>query len=295
MSDAQERLGYCAEIRFRQDVQLFEPSNDHIAYPEILEASVSAGMDISTGVNDDSTHTGGMDASSGSSDSLGMGAQKSIDDVSRTWYPPLKNTLALLSKLYGVVEMSVFEDFARRGVLLCVNSLRAGADKVKRKGSHLHGDLFLVRHLLILREQLIPFEIRLQTMERKLDWSGTRVAMNNMLHNTKSMVQFNMNNAFLQLAWDGIPGLQEQEIDAKRDLDNVLKQACSSLKQNAIKMLLGPMDAFMAKVTAFAGEVPFVGPNDRRPIGEPSDAVRKFTEGSSFGSLKSQAFMKTDR
>ena len=108
-------------------------------------------------------------------------------------------------------------------------------------------------------------------MERKLDWSGTRVAMNNMLHNTKSMVQFNMNNAFLQLAWDGIPGLQEQEIDAKRDLDNVLKQACSSLKQNAIKMLLGPMDGFMAKVTAFAGgEVPYMGPNDRRPIGEPS-------------------------
>ena len=31
---------------------------------------------------------------------------------------------------YYFVEMSVFEDFARRGVLLCVNSLRAGADKV---------------------------------------------------------------------------------------------------------------------------------------------------------------------
>merc|ERR1711871_1243860 len=246
VSDAQERLGYCAEIRFRQDVQLFEPSNDHIAYPEILEASVSAGMDISTGVNDDSTHTGGMDASSGSSDSLGMGAQKSIDDVSRTWYPPLKNTLALLSKLYGVVEMSVFEDFARRGVLLCVNSLRSGADKVKRKGSSLHGDLFLVRHLLILREQLIPFDIRLHTVEKQLDWSGTRVAMNNMLYNTRTMLRFDTANAFLQLAWDGIPGLQETEVDAKRDLDNVLKSSCGSLKQNALKMILGPMDGFLA-------------------------------------------------
>ena len=113
---------------------------------------------------DGSTHSAKSDSA----------AQRGIDDVSRTWYPPLKNTLALLSKLYGVVEMSVFEDFARRGVLLCVNALRSGADKVKRKGSPLHGDLFLVRHLLILREQLIPFEIRLNTVERQLDWSGTR-------------------------------------------------------------------------------------------------------------------------
>ena len=266
---------------------MFEPAQSNLAYPDILhENAGNSSLDVSDGSN-------AMDTSSGSSESIG--AQRGIDDVSKTWYPPLKNTLALLSKLYGVVEMSVFEDFARRGVLLCVNSLRAGADKVKRKGTHLHGDLFLVRHLLILREQLIPFEIRMHTMERKLDWSGTRVAMNNMLHNTKSMVQFNMNNAFLQLAWDGIPGLQEQEIDAKRDLDNVLKQACSSLKQNAVKMLLGPLDAFMAKVTAFVGDVPITGPNDRRPIGEPSEAVMKFTQGSSFGSLKSQAFMKADR
>ena len=278
-------MGYCAEIRFRQEVQLFEPIHNQLAYPGILEKSSAAMEDVS--------NEGNLDASSGSSDSVG--AQKSIDDVSRTWYPPLKNTLALLSKLYGVVEMSVFEDFARRGVILCVNSLRSGADKVKRKGSHLHGDLFLVRHLLILREQLIPFEIRLNTTERKLDWSGTRVAMNNMLHNAKSMVQFNMNNAFLQLAWDGIPGMQEQEVDAKRDLDNVLKQACGSLKQNATKMLLGPLDSFMAKVTAFVGEIPVTGPNDRRPIGEPSDAVVAFKQGSYFGSLTSQAFMKTDR
>jgi hypothetical protein len=63
-------------------------------------------------------------------------------------------------------------------------------------------------------------------------------------------------NAFLQLAWDGIPGMQETEIDAKRDLDNVLKASCSSMKSNAIKLILSNLDSFLAKITAFVGEIP---------------------------------------
>ena len=213
-----------------------------LAYPDVLSNAAAA----SEPKNEISENMGDNDNDSKTkSNSV---AQRGIDDVSRTWFPTLKHTLALLSKLYGVVEMNVFEDFARRGVLLCVNSLRSGADKVKRKGSPLHGDLFLVRHLLILREQLIPFEIRLHTVEKQLDWSGTRVAMNNMLYNTRTMLRFDTANAFLQLAWDGIPGLQETEVDAKRDLDNILKSSCGSLKQNALKTILGPMDGFLAKV-----------------------------------------------
>ena len=59
-------------------------------------------------------------------------------------------------------------------------------------------------------------------------------------------------------------GMQETEVDAKRDLDNVLKTACSNMKQSAIKMLLGPLDGFLAKVTALVGEIPVADPSDRR-------------------------------
>eukprot|EP01036_Dinobryon_divergens_P027874 gene27874-36723_t len=81
-------------------------------------------------------------------------ASAAVADVYETWYPPMRSTLSLLSKLYGVVEMAVFEDFARRSI---------GA---------LHGDLFLVRHLLILREQLV---------EKHLDFSPTGLAFNRIL------------------------------------------------------------------------------------------------------------------
>ena len=155
----------------------------------------------------------------------------------------------------------------------------------------MNGDLFLVRHLLILREQLIPFEIRLHTVERQLDWSGTKVALNNLLHNTRMMLRMDTGNAFLQLALEGTPDLQETEIDAKRDLDNVLKTSCSSLKQNAIKLLLGPLDAFLAKVTAFVGEIPMSNFNEQRA---PEDQ-QKVTTNASFQSLKSQSFVRPER
>jgi hypothetical protein len=74
------------------------------------------------------------------------------EDITRTWYPPLTSALSLMSKLYGVVDKSVFEDFARRIVDELVVALRKAADGVKRKNSILHGDLFLIRHILILRE-----------------------------------------------------------------------------------------------------------------------------------------------
>ena len=53
-----------------------------------------------------------------------------------------------------------------RSVELCVIALQVGADGVRRSRSVLNGDLFLVRHLLVLREQLIPFEIRLQSVQK---------------------------------------------------------------------------------------------------------------------------------
>ena len=64
--------------------------------------------------------------------------------------------------------------------------------------------------------------------------------------------------------------MHETEVDAKRDLDGVLKGACSSLKHNAIKMLLGPLDAFLAKVTAYVGEIPLPIMSENRITGVPN-------------------------
>jgi len=229
VSDAQERLSYCAEIRLRQHVQLFEPSKEDLAYPEILQKRASSSANASS-----ESSTAPPPAASSSEEAVvpaaaterGGGGEN--DDVSKTWYPPLRQTLALLSKLYGVVEPGVFEDFARRAVDFCVQTLKAGSAGVKKRGSgsSLHGDLFLVRHLLVLREQLLPFEIRLQGVERQLDFRSTGAALKHLVMNSRALFRFDMGNGLMQLAREGIPTLQESQVDAKRELDAVLKVAC---------------------------------------------------------------------
>eukprot|EP01041_Mallomonas_annulata_P006587 gene6587-13326_t len=285
VTDAQERLVYCSELRLRQDVQMFEPLHSHLSYPDILEKASGESRSLKN-----KTTSNGMLSSPSPSSSHGRQVSVStpVEDVAKTWYPPLRQTLTLLSKLYGVVDRFIFEDFARRAVSICVQALRTGADGVRRVRSQLHADLFLVRHLLVLREQLLPFEIKLTSVEFSLDFSPTGHALSRLSH---SWLRLDGNNAFLQIAREGLPGLRETQVDGKRELDVVLKNACASLKTSAVRTLLGTVEAFLAKVTAFVGEIP--GNNNGTSAGTGA-GTGTWSVAASRG-LQGQAFMRPDR
>lgn len=68
-----------------------------------------------------------------------------------------------------------------------------------------------------------------------------------------SMWRMDTSNAFLELARSGLPRMNELQVDAKRDLDSILRLACISLKANALKLLFGGIEAFLVKVSAFIG------------------------------------------
>jgi hypothetical protein len=53
-----------------------------------------------------------------------------------------------------------------------------------------------------------------------------------------------------------VPGMNEMHVDIKKHLDETLKASCQSLKYSAVQYLLGPLEGFLAKVTAFLGEAP---------------------------------------
>jgi hypothetical protein len=249
VGDAQERLTYCVEIELRREVQLFSPSAAHLNYPELLQEDPTPNAVETEHVPADESSSSGSET-----------AAESLDGISRTWYPPLLVVLALLSKLYGVVDMTVFEDFARRAVRGCVTSLQAGSLRVKRIRAEIDGDLFLIRHLLILREQLVPFEIRMQTVERRLDFTNTGSALSSFVRrvgtDSRALTTMTAANPIMQLSREGLPTMVEKEVDARRELDIVLKEACANLRQSAVRMLVGPLESFLAKVSAFAGDIP---------------------------------------
>jgi conserved oligomeric Golgi complex subunit 3 len=117
----------------------------------------------------------------------------------------------------------VFEDFARRTVDELMIALRKGADGIKKKNG-LHGDLFLIRHILILREQLTPFEASLQTHQKKLDFGPTTKAITSFT--SRSLLRFDASNGLIQFAVHGLPNINDALVDTKKEIDSILKLSC---------------------------------------------------------------------
>jgi hypothetical protein len=201
MNDTKERLIYCSELKLRKEIQFYEPLPSSLNYPEILEVFYNHQSSQALTRPGPTSNQSPLPSSTSSSSSSSLG----IHDIYDTWYPPMRITLALLSKLFGIIDRIIFEDFARRCIEVCILILIQGSETMKRsqKGSNamIHGDFFLVRHLLILREQLIPFELRLITSEKELDFSNTRSAFTSLLalpsSSSSSSATFTQQNSLL--------------------------------------------------------------------------------------------------
>lgn len=245
ISDAKERLIYCSEKVLREKVQLFEPLPSQLNYPKILEINTELTPDNTTVKNPNNASTISLLSTSTSSASLITSSQNIV------WYPPLKDTLNLLSKLYNCLPISVFEDFAQRSIELCLESLHLSHKMIEKNHQILHADLFLVRNLLILREQILPFDIKYNKIEKNLDFFNTKLAFNNILSNKKLLLSLNLNNSLLKFATQGLPNMTEISYDRKKELDVALKHACYSLKLSMIKEILGSFDSLIGKINVF--------------------------------------------
>ena len=204
LNDSKERLIYCSENRLRLEIQFYEPLPSHLQYPDILERFEEKLK------NPPSQAIANNSSSSSSNTTAGppallppSSAVDSVQEMYDTWYPPMRLSLSLLSKLYGIIDMTIFEDFARRCIEICILSLVHGSEQIKRqqKTMLIHGDLFLVRHLLILREQLIPFEIKLVSTEKVLDFTNTRLAWQQLVNSNNN----GSNNLPLSIANSPVP------------------------------------------------------------------------------------------
>jgi len=151
LHEVQERLTFRAQMYIRDDIQAFAPSPDDLNYPLKLLALAK----------------GPSPKAGGGGGGLGAGG-------AGIWLPVVPRTLACLSQLYRSVDKKIFEGIAQDAVLACTDALVAASLQIEKKQGSVEATLFLVMHLLKVREQIVPFDIDFASTDINLDFRDTR-------------------------------------------------------------------------------------------------------------------------
>ncbi|KAM7513491.1 hypothetical protein LguiA_003074 [Lonicera macranthoides] len=149
-----------------------------------------------------------------------------------------------------LVEKQRLVEFAEslRLKLNYFDELENKASKLIAKGSSpMDGQLFLIKHLLSLREQIAPFDIEFQVTHKELDFSHLLEHLRRILRGQASLFDWSRSTS---LARTLSPRVLESQIDAKKDLEKSLKATCEEFIMSVTKQVVDPMLSFVTKVTA---------------------------------------------
>ncbi|KAL3825492.1 hypothetical protein ACJIZ3_021521 [Penstemon smallii] len=221
LADVHERLTFRARTHIRDEIANYLPLDEDLDYPSKLEQSAETKSETSSSDQD--------------------------SDVSRTWYPPLEKTISCLSKLYRCLESAVFTGLAQEAVEFCSISIQKASKQIAKRSSVMDGQLFLIKHLLILREQIAPFDIEFSVTHKELDFSHLLEHLRRILRGQASLFDWSRSTS---LARTLSPRVLESQIDAKKELEKSLKATCEEFIMSVTKLVVDPMLSFVTKVTA---------------------------------------------
>lgn len=255
LQDVQQRLVYRAQQYVRTSISGFAPSPQDLDYPRKLQAVPQSGE--------------------AGADQLGLAS----------WYPTLSRSLLLLSQLYRCLDRKVCEAEAQELLQACMSSLEDGHRAVSVTQGRAHGQLFLIKHLLILREQIAPFDVDFTVKEISLDFSPLKDAAAGFMRHSGSLFHLDSSNPIFGFFTQGLPGVRETRSDSRQDIDKRLKQVCHEYIQGVSKFLTGDITSFLTKAQAVA--VTEGGTLASQAFATPGRSVRRrpFAHFSNSGSI----------
>ncbi|XP_076026069.1 conserved oligomeric Golgi complex subunit 3 [Genypterus blacodes] len=259
LEDVQERLVYRTHIYIQTDISGYNPASGDLAYPEKLEMMERIAQSLKEEQmkrTQESFSDVQLEEPEGRRNSNAEAArlQTSISpaDLHGMWYPTVRRTLVCLSKLYRCIDRAVFQGLSQEALSACIQSLLKASDIVLKNKTQIDGQLFLIKHLLIMREQIAPFHTDFAIKEISLDLKKTRDAAFKIL-NPRAVPKFfrlNSHNAILEFLLEGTPEIKEHYIDSKKDVDRHLKFSCEQFIQQQTQIFVGNLEEFLTKVAA---------------------------------------------
>lgn len=228
----------------RDEVQSFRPQAADLDYPQhLINAQQNASTQVQTTENGQNRTEEGPVSPSSHTDT------SPVDDAA-TWYPPLRSTLMCLSKLYNCVDPQAFSGLGQDALFNCTQCIQQAGAMIERKAGVKDAQLFTIRHLLILREQISSFQVDFRAYDRDLDFTHVRGQMQRLLAGEVPIFQSAQAVASLQNVAKGSLRVQENQVDGKKELEKALKSKCEAFIMTMTKVAVEPMLTFVTKVNA---------------------------------------------
>jgi len=110
--------------------------------------------------------------------------------------------------------------------------------------------LFLIKHLLTLREQIAPFDINFVVIEKIVDFPNLKHSLST-LYNVGSLLSLSTNNPILTLL---SPRVTNTSIDSKKDLEKELKQTIESFILSTANSTIDQLLSLLTKISVFLNQ-----------------------------------------
>ncbi|KAK6618142.1 hypothetical protein RUM44_002592 [Polyplax serrata] len=269
MQDVQERLVFRAHLYLQSDILNYKPSPGDLAYPEKLEMMESIALSLqeqqatpirrsesrSSLTSVTSVISQEVEKTSGAGDGGQFDQARSRigspADLHGMWYPPVRRTLVTLSRLYRCVERPIFQGLSQEALSMCIQSISLAANTISSQKTVLDGKLFEMKHLLILREQVAPFQVDFTVKEMSLDFTKVKSAAYSLLQKRNRLFSLGTNNALLEFLLEGTPTVKELTVDSRKEVDKQLKITCVSFIDHSSRLLASSLINFIEKTNVF--------------------------------------------
>ena len=173
-------------------------------------------------------------------------------------YPTLRKAIWLLSRIYRLVNVrispsdpcvawysfrtpqsSVFDDLAHQIVHETTLSLHRASAEISTRTNGLDAKLFLLKHLLLLKQHIVAFDIEYVTTEVFLDFS----TLTNTFYELRDRGSLFDPGVLWQYVGGGLlPRVVENMLDAKAELDARLRTVINSFITDCTRKICGTMD-----------------------------------------------------
>ncbi|PYI10179.1 Sec34-domain-containing protein [Aspergillus sclerotiicarbonarius CBS 121057] len=229
LEDVQTRLVFRAQAFLRDEIERYKPRPEDLDYParnkqlsiSVTEGQISgrkvASADALVNLPKPTKQT-----EDGGDTSLEQDSKWDLESPNALtgWYPTLRKAIWLLSRIYRLVNSTVFDDLAHQIVHQTNTSLHHASTLLTNKTSPIDAQLFLMSHLLILKQQIVAFDIEYVAPEVTFDFSGVT---NTFWELRERGGLFNPRNLMRLVGHGLIPRVIENMLDAKVELDGRLR------------------------------------------------------------------------